>query len=76
MASGSQIQPLYPNTELILRDRVLGDVEKNSFISLPGKRGHGGLIPSKLCLEWVVRSFIVMIKRGHNEFMDIPLTGW
>ena len=50
MASGSQIQPLYPNTELILRDRVLGDVEKNSFISLPGKRGHGGLIPSKLCV--------------------------
>ena len=52
MASWSQIQPLYPNTELILRDRVLGDVEKNSFISLPGKRGHSGLIPSN-CVSWV-----------------------
>ena len=27
-----------------LRDRVLGEVEKNSFISLPGKGGHSGLV--------------------------------
>ena len=45
-----QTHPLYPYTELTLRDRVLGEVEKNSFIALPGKRGHSGLMPSKLCI--------------------------
>ena len=29
-----------------LRDRVLGEVEKNSFIALPGKGGPSGLMPS------------------------------
>lgn len=37
---------LAPN--LILETRVLGEVEKNSFIALPGKEGHSGLMPSKL----------------------------
>ena len=46
----SQIQPLYPDTELNLGDRVLGEVEKDSFIALPGKGGHSGLMPSKLCV--------------------------
>ena len=27
-----------------------GEVEKNSFIALPGKGGHSGLMPSKLCV--------------------------
>ena len=27
----------------------LGSLENNSFIALPGKGGHGGLVPSKLC---------------------------
>ena len=27
------------------RDRVLGEVEKNSFIALPGKGGQNGLMP-------------------------------
>ena len=31
-----------------LRDRVLSEVEKNSFIALPGKGGHSGLVPSKI----------------------------
>ena len=26
-------------------DRVLGEVEKDSFIALPGKGGHSGLMP-------------------------------
>ena len=30
-----------------LRDRVLGEVEKNSFIALSGKGGHSRLLPSK-----------------------------
>ena len=28
-------------------DRVLGGVEKDSFIALPGKGGHSGLLPWK-----------------------------
>ena len=30
-----------------LRDRVLGEVEKNSFIALPGKGGHSGFLTQK-----------------------------
>ena len=30
---------LYTGAELNLRDRVVGEVEKNSFITLPGKAG-------------------------------------
>ena len=40
--------PLCPGAELNLRDRVLGEVEKNSFIALPGKVGHGRLLPAKI----------------------------
>lgn len=39
-----------------LGDRVLGKVEKNSFIAciaLLDKGGHGGLVPQKLCLNQV-----------------------
>ena len=36
---------LYTGAELNLRDRVLGEVEKDSFIALPGKGGHRGLLP-------------------------------
>ena len=43
----SRIWPLYRDTELNLGDRVLGEVEKNSLIALPGKGGHSGLMPSK-----------------------------
>ena len=44
--------PLCTSAELNLRDRVLGEVliEKNSFIILPGKGDHSGLIPSKPCV--------------------------
>ena len=40
-------QPLCTSAELNLRGRVLGEVEKNSFIALPGKGGHRGLLPRK-----------------------------
>ena len=32
------------------RGRVLGEVEKNNFVALPGKESHGGLMSSKLCV--------------------------
>ena len=38
-------QPLCTSAKSNLR--VLGEVEKNSFIALPGKRGHSGLVPLK-----------------------------
>ena len=40
-------RPLYTGASLNLRDRVLSEVEKNSFIDLPGKWGHSRLVPSK-----------------------------
>ena len=41
-------QPLSTCAELNLRDRVLGEEEKNSFIALPGKQGHSGLLPQNV----------------------------
>ena len=41
-------QPLCTSIELNLRDRVLGEVEKNSFIGLPGKRDTTDCCPEKL----------------------------
>ena len=40
-------QPLHTGAKSNLRDRALGEVEKNSFIALPGKGGHSRLLPSK-----------------------------
>ena len=34
-------------TKSNLRDRVLGEVEKDSLIALPGRGGHSGVIHSK-----------------------------
>ena len=42
-------QPLCIGADLNLGDRVLGEVGKDSFIALPGKGGHSGLLPRKLC---------------------------
>ena len=55
------------------------EVEKESFITLPGKGGHSGLLPWKsTCphLERIVRSFIVMVQRGCDQLVDILLRGW
>ena len=64
--SVAKIWPLYISARLNLRDRVLGEVEKNSFIALPGKGGHSGLVPSRLCpaQEGVVRSLMVFKEQG------------
>ena len=43
-------QPLCTGAESNLGDRVLDEVEKNSFIALPGKGGHRGLVPLKNCV--------------------------
>ena len=40
-------RPLCTNAEMSLKDRVLGEVEKNSFIALPGRKGHSSLVPLK-----------------------------
>ena len=39
--------PLYTSVKSNLRDRVLGEVEKNIFIALPGKGGQSGLVTLK-----------------------------
>ena len=45
-------QPLCTGAKSNLGDRVLGEVEKNSFIALPGKGGHSRLVPLKIvCLN-------------------------
>ena len=33
-----------------LRDRISGEAEKESFIALPGREGHSGLMLSKPCV--------------------------
>ena len=42
-----KIQPQCTSHESNLRDRLLDEVENNSFIGLPGKGGHSGLLSSK-----------------------------
>ena len=45
-------RPLYTGAESTLRDRVLGEVEKNRFIALPGKGVYSGFLPGKtMCLN-------------------------
>jgi len=39
---------LYTSAKLNLGDRLLGEVEKDSFIALPGKGGHSKLMPSNV----------------------------
>ena len=70
---------LYTGAESNLGDRVLGEAEKDSFITLPGKGGHSSLLPGKtMCpnLEKIVRSFIVIVQRGRDQLMDILLMSW
>ena len=39
-----KVWPLCTGAESNLRDRVLGEVEKNSFIALPGRGGQSRLV--------------------------------
>ena len=58
--------------------RVLGEIKMNSYIALPSKRGLQWANASRLYVPtWgVVRSFIVMVRRGCDQCVDILLTGW
>ena len=69
---------LFTSAKLKRRDRVLGGVEKRSFISLPGKGAQNELMPSKLCpaLEGVVRSLYSVQGAGRDQLVDILLIGW
>ena len=56
-----------PDTELNLRDTVLGEVENSSFIALPGKGGTqwaNDLKPVCSSLKVGVRRCIVTVQRG------------
>ena len=58
-------RPLCTGAQLNLGDKVLGEVEKNSFTALPGKGRHSGLMPQKLCVptqDDLVRSFMAMFQ--------------
>ena len=46
----AKIWLLYTSMELKIGNRVLGEVEKNSFIALPCKGRHRRLMLSKLCV--------------------------
>ena len=64
---GAESQPRCSGAKLNLRDKSLGEVKKNSFIVLPGKWGHSGLLPSKLCIPAqvdLVGSVMAMWKGG------------
>ena len=57
--------PLCPSAESNLGDRVLGEIEKNSFTAMPGKRGQSRLVPQKLCVPtwgYLMRSFTAMVQ--------------
>ena len=57
-------QSLCTSAESNLKDRVLGEVEKNSSIALPGKWGYCRLMASKLCSPIqgdLLRSFIATV---------------
>ena len=54
---------------MYLKDRVLGEVEKN----IPDKGSHSGLMPSRLrVLSWegVVRSFMYTVPRRHDQLVE------
>ena len=70
---------LCTSAELNLGDRVLGEVEKDSFLTLPGKGALSKPMPSKPSVptwETIVRSFTVIVQRGHGQLVDILLIGW
>ena len=70
---------LFTSAESNLRDRVLGEVEKDNFNALPGRGGHSGLMPLKTMYSHfgkIMRSFIVIVQRGHDQLVNFLLMGW
>ena len=74
-----QIWLLCTDSEINLEDRVLSEVEKKSFIALPSKGEHTGLMFSKLCvphLEGVSEESYSVQGGGPDWLLDILLIGW
>ena len=63
--------PLCLNSELDLRDKV----EKSSNITCQAKGPWWAHVFKTVCpdLEWVVRNFIVMVQRGHDQIVGFCL---
>lgn len=77
MPKAQLLYKLMPNR---ISETVLGEVETDSFITLPGKGGHSGLLPQKK-KNYVSplgedRKFIVIVQRGHDQLMGILPIGW
>ena len=73
----AKAQPLYLGAKLNLGDRVWGEVEKNSFIALPGKGGHSRLMPSRLYVpHWRGLGGIINRFKKCDQIMDVLLIGW
>ena len=71
----AEIWLLYSGAGLNLRDRVFGEVEKNSFIALHAKWANAlkAVYPAlEVCSE---ESYSVQ-GVGHDQLMDILLIGW
>ena len=74
----AEIQPLFTGAGLNLGERVLSEVERNSFIALPGKGGHSRLMPFRLCArpgEGNEKCYTVQ-GAGRDQLVDILLIGW
>ena len=65
-------RPLCTSAKSNLRDGVSGEVEKDSFIVLPGKTGHSRFIPPNLCVsawEHLMRTLITVLQ-GWSSWQD------
>ena len=50
----------------------MGKIGKERYIALPGKAGSSGFIPSKTSVPHfgkIVKSFIAIIQRGHDQLL-------
>ena len=76
--SVAKTQPLFTNAELKRGDRVLREVEKNSFMLCQAKGATAGSCPQK-CVSHPgggsEESYSVQ-GAGHDQLMDILLIGW
>ena len=74
-----KLKPASVLAELILRDRVLDEVKKNTFIALSGNGGpQWATVLKTVCPKWgggwgavaVLRSMTVMVQRGRDKLVD------
>lgn len=71
---------LYSSAKSNLRDKVLGEVERTASLLCQAKGDSAMCHALKtMCpnMGKIVRRFIVIIQRGHDQSMDIlPMGGW